>query len=113
MRLHDRTLPEAEWFDVANHPTASFRATAITPSGDNQFRIAGVLEIKNNAIEVPHLVLTLQPDQATITGQLMIDRADADLGMESDPRGEWVSRQIKVDVEVTATPRQEPVGSGL
>jgi len=108
VRLHDRTLPEAEWFDVANHPTASFQATAITPNGENQFRIAGVLEIKNNAIEVPNLVLTLQPDQATITGQLIIDRADADLGMESDPRGEWVSRRIEVEVMVTAVPREAP-----
>jgi hypothetical protein len=39
-----------------------------------------------------------------ITGRFHMDRADANLGMESDPDGEYVSRRILVEVDVRATP---------
>lgn len=96
--LHDRTLTQREWFDPETHPYARYRTTAIEPLADGDYRLAGILTIKGNEIAVPDLHLTVDGDTATIRGQTVIDRADADLGMSSDPDGEWVSRQIEVEV---------------
>ena len=96
--LHDRTLAESEWFDPDTYPYARYRSTEIEPLAEGGYRIAGVLTIKNNDIPVPSLRLTLNGDTATIRGQTVVNRAAADLGMSSDPEGEWVSRQIEVNV---------------
>jgi cytochrome b561 len=96
--LHDRTLAESEWFDPDTYPYARYRSTEIESLAEGGYRIAGVLTIKNNDITVPSLRLTLNGDTATIRGQTVVDRAAADLGMSSDPEGEWVSGQIKVNV---------------
>ena len=96
--LHDRTLAQGEWFDPDTHPYARYRSTEIEPLAEGGYLISGVLTIKNNDINVPRLRLTLNGNTATIRGQTVIDRATADLGMSSDPEGEWVSRQIEVDV---------------
>lgn len=101
--LHDRTLPGAEWFDIARHPTAEYRSTAIRPNADGSFEIDGVLRIKGRAIRIAPLTMTLAGDQLKIQGQTRISRTDADLGMESDPDAAYVSRDIGLDVQVSAT----------
>ena len=53
--------------------------------------------------------LTLKGDRAKVTGEAMIDRAQADIGMSSDAAGAYVSKTIKVTVSVTAR-RAAPQG---
>ena len=96
--MHDRTLHEKEWFDVANHPAATFESRAIRPRAADRYAVDGVLTIKGKAIDIPPLTLSLDDDTATVTGRLTLDRAEADLGMASDPEGEWVSREIEIRV---------------
>jgi cytochrome b561 len=100
--LHDETLAQAEWFDVANHPQATFHATRIAPRTGSVYDIAGTLTIKDRAIELPPLTLTVAGNELRITGQVEIDRTAANLGMESDPGAEYVSRKIVVEVDVRA-----------
>lgn len=103
--LHEQTLPGEEWFDVARYPTATFRATRIVRNADGDYAVEGVLRIKDRAVPLPvPLTLSLGRDEALLTGEFALDRASADLGMASDPHGEWVSRQIGVLVRVRATP---------
>jgi len=98
VKLHNTTLPQQEWFNVARYPRARFTTTEITRVRDNQYHLAGTLQIKNKTIAVPQLSLSVNAQTATIQGTFTIDRAQANLGMESDPEGRWVSREITVTV---------------
>lgn len=102
--LHDSTLPEAEWFNVEQYPQSVFRSTAIRVVGEGQAVVDGVLRIKDRDLPVQSLQLRWDGQEAQIQGQVEIDRAAADLGMESDPEGDWVSRRIQVEVLATVQP---------
>lgn len=100
--LHDGTLPQPEWFDVARYPHARFVATRIAPKPGGGLAVEGALTIKDRVLPVPPLDLVVDDQAMRITGRFHIDRADADLGMQSDPDGEYVSRRIAVEVDVRA-----------
>lgn len=102
--LHDGTLPDREWFDVAHYPLARFVATRIGPKPGGGLAVEGALTIKDRVLPVPPLDLVVGEDALQVTGQFSLDRADADLGMESDPGGEFVSRRILVEVRILARP---------
>ncbi len=101
--LHDRTLPQKEWFDSDNHPVATFESTQIQRLSDDSYSLDGVLRIKQNKIPVKGLKLTVSDRDLRITGMNTISRREADLGMASDPDGEWVSADIEVNVLVIAS----------
>lgn len=104
--LHDRSLPQTEWFDVANHPHATYHSTTIEPlvgeDAGNRYALTGVLTIKGNPVELAPLTLSIEGDTLHITGTVELDRADVDMGMESDPGGQYVSRTIEIRIDVTA-----------
>lgn len=101
--LHDRSLPQAEWFDVAHHPYAIFRSTAIAPLAGDRYELSGTLTIKNHTVALAPLTLTTIDDkQLRISGIVELDRAAVDMGMESDPSGQYVSRVIEIQVDVIA-----------
>lgn len=100
--LHDKTLPLPEWFDVARHPEARFTATRVAPKPRGGHTVEGALTLKDRVIPVPPLDLAVDGETLRITGRFQVDRADANLGMESDPTGEYVSRRIDVEVRVLA-----------
>lgn len=104
--MHDRTLPQREWFDVAAHPLATFRSLRLSHSHGNRYELAGVLTVKTHAVELAPLSLTVNDDVLRIQGNVEVDRAAVDMGMESDPRGLYVSRTIVIAVDVTA--RRDP-----
>lgn len=101
--LHDSTLPQVEWFDVANYPTAEFRADAFRRVAANRFEARGELRIKDRRIPLTlPFTLTISGDQARMEGQAQIARDAANLGQASDPGGEWVSPTIDVSVRILA-----------
>jgi hypothetical protein len=100
--LHDETLPLPEWFDVGRYPHARFVATRISPRPQGGHTVEGALTIKDRVIAVPPLELVVDGDVMRIHGRFHIDRAEANLGQESDPFGEYVSRRIAVEVNVRA-----------
>jgi len=101
--LHDNTLPSSEWFDVEQFPSAYYETHIIEPLGEGRFNLFGTLTIKGRAIEVGPLQLSIDEGQVlTIEGALSVDRAQIDMGMESDPTGTWVSREIGILVKVIA-----------
>jgi cytochrome b561 len=101
--LHDQSLPQEEWFDVANHPTAIFRTTRIRARGANTYEARGSLTLKGQPItlDLP-FTLRFEGDRAIMEGTARIDRRDADLGQASDPDAEFVSREIGIVVHVEA-----------
>ncbi|MDE2407122.1 MAG: YceI family protein [Xanthomonadaceae bacterium] len=45
----DKHLKDADFFDVAKFPTASFKSTSVKPAGTNKFTVVGNLTIKDNS----------------------------------------------------------------
>ena len=101
--MHEETLPQDEWFDVDDHPTAAYRVERVVPQLDGAL-LEGTLTIKGHPIKVPPLRLTAAENEVRIEGRFEVDRAEADLGMDSDPLGEYVSKKIQVEVRVIARP---------
>lgn len=96
--LHEETLPQAEWFNVAKYPAAEFKSTRISADGT----IEGTLMIKDRLLPVTGLKAAVDKDELHITGKFDIIRKDADLGQESDPGGDYVSLKVGVDINVIA-----------
>ena len=100
--LHDETLLLPEWFDVERYPQARFVATRVAARPGGGHTVEGALTIKDRIVAVPPLDLDITDDALVIQGRFTVDRAEANLGMESDPDFEYVSRRIQVEVNVRA-----------
>jgi cytochrome b561 len=99
----DATIPQGEWFDTARFPRATFTATKFSAAGKDRYVGQGTLTIKGKALPVSlPFSLTIQGGVATMKGQLKVDRIAYDIGAKTDATGAFVSRQIAIDIAVTA-----------
>ena len=80
-------LPEADWFAVSAHPTASFHATKFRHLAGNHYEALGRLELRgvSRPLKLP-FTLTIAGDVATMTGTASIDRTVFGIG-----QGEWAA----------------------
>lgn len=98
---HDASLPTPEWFDSAAHPTARFRTEAIRRRGGG-YEAVGELTIRGRSREVAFpFDLDIEGDRATMSGSLVIDRRDFDVGEDAEG-DELVSREVRIDIRVGA-----------
>lgn len=107
-KLYDGTLPNADWFDVAQHPQGVFETTSITQAGDG-YHADGTLTLRGITHPVAFdFTLTKNADSSeTAAGTLTIQRLDYAIGEESDATGEWVSKDITITLNITATTEEE------
>ncbi len=103
-RLHEETLPQQEWFDSARYPLARFDSESVAALGSGRFAVHGRLRIKDRDLAVGPLIITLQEDRLSLRGALTLSRREANLGMDSDPDGQYVSDAIAVEVQLQAQP---------
>lgn len=97
------TLKSSEWFNAAAHPTATFQTSAIRALGGDRYEAVGALTIKGKASPVTlPFTLAITGANADMTATLNLDRIALGLGLQSDPRAEWVSRQIGMTFRVKA-----------
>ena len=89
---YDSTLPESDWFDVKNHPTAVFQSSQVIAAGNN-IEVSGELTLKGISQRV---AFTLIDSGKNWTATFNIDRLAHAIGLESDPDAEWVSKDIKL-----------------
>lgn len=102
--MYDKTLPTADWFDVAKTRNATFTATKITKTGDNAYLADGELAIRGKGVPVKlPFTLHITGNTAVMEGKATLTRTAWGIGSGSDARGEWVSLQIPVQVKVVAT----------
>ncbi len=101
--LHDRALPGPDWFNSAAQPTATFRASDFRQRGGNAYEARGDLTIRgrSRSVTLP-FTLTITGDQASMRGQISIDRRDFDIGKDTDA-DDLISRTIDVAIRVEAT----------
>ena len=94
--VYDSTLPEGDWFDVENHPQGLFVSDSVSII-DGGYKVKGNLTIKGitQAVE-----FDLLKDKRWLKAQFNIDRIAFNIGVESDPEAEWVSRNIAMSLKL-------------
>lgn len=103
--MYDGTLPKGDWFDVKNHPTATFTSESIEQTGVNQYLAQGTLTIKeiSQPVALPFKLTSPAEQPVTAMGTVTLNRLDFNIGKQSDPKADWVGETIEIDIKVTAT----------
>lgn len=104
--LTEEFLNEADYFDVAKYPTATFRSTKVTAKGANQYDVAGELTIKGVTKPVVlHAVLNKQGEhpmtkKAAIgfNASTVIKRTDFNMGKYAP----YVSDEVTLTITTEA-----------
>jgi polyisoprenoid-binding protein YceI len=112
----DQHLRSADFFDVENHPTMSFRSTKIEAKGDNEFRVHGDLTIRGVtrpiAWNVEAAELGNDPwgnPRWGFSAETKLNRKDFGLNWNvALETGGWlVSDEIKILAEIQVVPTQQ------
>lgn len=110
-QARDDHLRSSDFFDVNNYPSAGFRSTAITRTGDSTGTITGDLTIKDTTrpvtLAVEYVGYVADPwgnDRAVFSAHGALDRDDWGLtwNMRLDSGGLLVSKEIRIEIEVEA-----------
>jgi polyisoprenoid-binding protein YceI len=68
----DKHLRSADFFDVANHPTLTFKSKRVEPAGEGKFKLIGDLTIRGNtkevALDVEGPAAVMKSQRGVITG---------------------------------------------
>jgi polyisoprenoid-binding protein YceI len=97
--MYDGTLPTADWFDVKNHPQATFQSTSFEKT-DGQYKVTGDLTIKDVTKEIA-FDFTLKGDTPIhMHAAFPINRLDFNIGKSSDGDAEWVSQDIQINLHI-------------
>jgi polyisoprenoid-binding protein YceI len=92
--IYDSTLPEFDWFDIENHALGKFVSTKIQITGGG-YQVSGDLTIKNITKSVNFMLID---SDNKLTASFGINRLDYQIGLESDPYAEWVSKTISISL---------------
>lgn len=96
----DATLLGNDWFDVKNHPQASFTSRELVAVGEDRYSASGTLRIKGIARDLIFpMDLVYVEKESKATGSFTINRLDFELGSASQPDEETVGYQIEVGFE--------------
>ncbi len=97
----DEALPTADWFDVANHPIATFTSTNISQTAEG-YVADGTLTLKGTTqpVALP-FSLTIEGDTAQAAGGLTINRNDYNVG--TGPLSPMAGNDVTIRFEITAT----------
>ncbi len=103
-KLYDSTLREAEWFNTAAFPQATVTLSDFQNTGEETYTAMATMTLKGKETSVPlTFELKIDGDRADLNGKAVFSRKALDLGQVSDAGGSWVSDEIAVEVEGTAT----------
>lgn len=99
----NQSLPEADWFDIARFPRATFRSSIVRATGQGAYAADGTLTIKgvDRAITLP-FTLETEGDRAVANGQFTLDRSLFGIGRGDFAGPEWVDTAIGVTLHIEA-----------
>lgn len=97
----NRTIREAEWFDIARYPRAEFQSTQIRSEGGGKFVARGHLTIKGATRDV-QVPFSWAPKgrTATMIGRVVLDRLDFQVGTGDWADGGTIRREVAVSFNV-------------
>ncbi|HWW91410.1 MAG TPA: YceI family protein [Solirubrobacteraceae bacterium] len=106
-RKRDAHLRSADFFDVSNHPTLSFKAGAIAPSSDEDLTIAGDLSVAGRVIrlQLPVRVTRGEQGRLHLSSTATVPREQA--GMTWN-RGGMIRGDIQLTAELELAPAASP-----
>jgi len=96
----ESSLPDAEWFDSENHPTATFTSQSMTLASAGVYSVTGTLTIKD--ISDTHTFdMTISDVEGvrTATGEFVVDRTVYELGLLSQPNEDNVANAVTITFE--------------
>lgn len=102
--MYDGTLPTADWFDSKTYPEAKFVSESFKFIDGNRYQVKGLLTLRGVSVSVD-FIFTLNITQgglATASASFILDRIAFGMGAKSDPKAEWVERNVKIDLDVVA-----------
>lgn len=103
--FYDGTLPESDWFDIANHPEGRFAATSVVAGDqDGTFIMEGDLTLRGKSLplRLPFTYDVVEDGTAIVKGSVIADRLAYGIGENSDATAEWVSQEITIDIDIRA-----------
>jgi polyisoprenoid-binding protein YceI len=107
----DEHLKSPDFFDVANHPTITFKSTAVKPAGNNVYQVTGNLTLRGvtKSITIPVTLLGEGKDpwgneKIGFETSTTLDRKDYGINWNKtlDQGGVLVGDEVKVQVSVEA-----------
>jgi len=112
----DEHLRSADFFDVANHPTITFRSTKVERTGEDRYRVTGNLTIRGVTKEVTLEVETTPEIQAQGTARFgatattRINRKDFGVNWNRtlDAGGVVVSDEVRINIDVALVRKLAP-----
>jgi cytochrome b561/polyisoprenoid-binding protein YceI len=106
---YDTTLPQADWFDVANHGIAVFESSNIRALGNGAYSMAGSLKLRGISLPLSlPFTLTIKGNQAHVEAQTSLDRLSYGLGANADAAAEYVARSVAINLVLDAQQRSAP-----
>jgi polyisoprenoid-binding protein YceI len=73
-------LKSDDFFGVANHPTAKFVITSVSPQGTNRYKVTGDLTIKETTKPIKFITTTKETDGIiTANAEIEVDRSEYDV----------------------------------
>jgi polyisoprenoid-binding protein YceI len=110
----DGHLRSADFFDVANHPTITFRSTKIVSGGKDEYKVTGDLTIRGTTKSVTLDVSGPTPPQKTPWGNVArgvsatgkLNRKDFGLTWNAalETGGVVVGEEVKIEIEAELLP---------
>ena len=96
------TLPGKIWFSAKKFPSAIFTSSNIT-AVDGAYIAKGDLSLKGTSVPVSlPFSLDIKGEVAVMSSSLTIDRTLWNVGAEPWNTDEWVSRDVQLEIQVTA-----------
>ncbi len=99
-KMYDGTLPSKDWFDVENYENSIFESTRIEKE-NGKYIVIGNLTIRDITKEISYEAIITKLDEHA-KGSFDINRLDYKIGKNSDPKAEWVSKNININFAVKA-----------
>lgn len=97
----DTTLPGPDWFDTANHPTATFASTHVTGT-DTGYEALGTLTLKGTAKDVTlPFTVAIEGDKAHAQGAVTINRDEFNVG--TGPLSPMAGTDVTIRFDINAT----------
>lgn len=96
-------LPMGDWFGLKKFPNATFTANNFKAIGNGRYLATGFLIIKGVRYNLPlNFGLQIRNNIATMDAATTLDRINLKIGTDSDPKAEWVDRNVKVNIKLVA-----------
>jgi len=97
----DRTLQDAEWFDVEGHPKVRYRARSFRLRPDGGFAANGSMTVKGSSTPVMLEFSVVQENgRLVLDGQAQLDRLALQVGIGEWADTRWIGQYVGVVVHV-------------